>query len=253
MIVMSDGGGTNSMAMLIGLRDAGVVPDVIVFADTGSERPHTYEYMQIKREWLKRNGFPDLTVVRNTNKHGQEQTLEQDCLNRGALPSIAYGFKSCSQKFKIQPIDKLLNHHPMAIAAWASGEKVTKLIGYDADESHRVRDYDDQKYTVAYPLLDYGWGRADCVAAIRNECLPLPGKSSCFFCPNMRRGEILELHALHPDLAARAIAIEQNADLSSVKGLGRSWSWGAMLATPDMFADHFDKPMPCGCYDGGES
>jgi len=253
MIVMSDGGGTNSMGMLIGLRDAGVVPDVIVFADTGSERPHTYEYMQIKREWLKRNGFPDLTVVRNTNKHGQEQTLEQDCLNRGALPSIAYGFKSCSQKFKIQPIDKFLNHHPMAIAAWAAGEKVTKLIGYDADESHRVRDYDDQKYTVAYPLLDYGWGRADCVAAIKNEGLPLPGKSSCFFCPNMRRGEILELHALHPDLAARAIAIEQNADLSSVKGLGRSWSWGSMLATPDMFADHFEKPMPCGCYDGGES
>lgn len=252
MIVMSDGGGTNSMAMLIGLRNAGVMPDVIVFADTGSERPHTYEYMQIKREWLKKNGFPDLKVVRNTNKHGQEQTLEQDCLNRGALPSIAYGFKSCSQKFKIQPIDKFLNHHPMAIAAWASGEKVTKLIGYDADESHRVRDYDDQKYTVAYPLLDYGWGRADCVAAIRNECLPLPGKSSCFFCPNMRRGEVLELHALHPDLAARAIAIEQNADLSSVKGLGRSWSWGSMLATPDMFADHFEKPMPCGCYDGGE-
>lgn len=252
MIVMSDGGGTNSMAMLIGLRNAGVMPDVIVFADTGSERPHTYEYMQIKREWLKKNGFPDLKVVRNTNKHGQEQTLEQDCLNRGALPSIAYGFKSCSQKFKIQPIDKFLNHHPMALDVWKSSKKVKKLIGYDADELHRVRDYDDQKYTVAYPLLDYGWGRADCVAAIKNEGLPLPGKSSCFFCPNMRRGEVLELHALHPDLAARAIAIEQNADLSSVKGLGRSWSWGSMLATPDMFADHFEKPMPCGCYDGGE-
>jgi hypothetical protein len=84
---MSDGGGTNSMAMLIGLRDAGRIPDLIMFADTGGERPHTYQYMQIKREWLKQNGFPDITVVRNTNKHGQEQTLEQDCLNRGALPS----------------------------------------------------------------------------------------------------------------------------------------------------------------------
>ena len=252
MLVMSDGGGTNSMAMLIGLRDAGRIPDMIMFADTGGERPHTYAYMQIKREWLKRNGFPDITVVRNTNKHGKEQTLEQDCLNRGALPSIAYGFKSCSQKFKIQPIDKFLNHHPMAIAAWAAGEKVTKLIGYDADEYHRVADYDNKKYRIEYPLLDYGWGRDDCIAAIKNEGLPLPGKSSCFFCPNMRRGEILELNALHPELARRAIAIERNADLSSVKGLGRQWSWGAMLATPDMFADHFEKAMPCGCYDGDQ-
>ena len=72
------------------------------------------------------------------------------------------------------------------------------------------------------------------------------------FCPNMRRGEILELNALHPELAQRAIAIESNADLSSVKGLGRQWSWGAMLATPDMFADHFEKAMPCGCYDGDQ-
>ena len=51
MIVMSDGGGTNSMAMLIGLRDSGIRPDLIVFADTGGERPHTYRYMDIKREW----------------------------------------------------------------------------------------------------------------------------------------------------------------------------------------------------------
>ena len=60
----------------------------------------------------------------------------------------------------------------------------------------------------------------------------------------------MELHALHPDLAARAIAIEDNADKTSVPGLGRSFSWRSLLATPDMFSDLYDSPMPCGCYDG---
>jgi len=250
MIVMSDGGGTNSMAMLIGLRDSGIRPDLIVFADTGGERPHTYRYMDIKREWLAKNGFPDLTVVRKVDAAGNVQTLEQSLLDSGYLPSIAYGFKTCSQKFKIQPVDKFLNSNEMANKAWSSGGKVTKLIGYDADETHRIRDYDDKKYDVRYPLVDWGWGRDDCIAAIRNEGLPLPGKSSCFFCPNMRKGEIMELHALHPDLAARAIAIEDNADKTSVPGLGRSFSWRSLLATPDMFSDLYDSPMPCGCYDG---
>ena len=45
-----------------------------------------------------------------------------------ALPSVAYGFKTCSQKYKTQPVDKFLNNHPDAIAAWKRGERVVDTL-----------------------------------------------------------------------------------------------------------------------------
>ena len=55
-LVVAYGGGTNSTAMLCGFREIGIKPDLILFADTGAEQPHTYkhvEYMKvIVREWF---------------------------------------------------------------------------------------------------------------------------------------------------------------------------------------------------------
>jgi hypothetical protein len=52
-------------------------------------------------------------------------------------------------------------------------------------------------------------------------------KSACFFCPASKKHEIVWLQEHHPDLLARALAIEDNArpNLTSVKGLGRSFPW----------------------------
>jgi hypothetical protein len=61
---MADGLGVNSTALLIGLSRADVRPDLILFADTGSEKPETYAYLNVRRQWLRRVGFPDLIVVR---------------------------------------------------------------------------------------------------------------------------------------------------------------------------------------------
>ncbi len=57
--------------------------------------------------------------------------------------------------------------------------------------------------------------------------MPLPGKSSCFFCPSMKRKEIETLKRQYPDLYRRALAIEENAmpHLKTVKGLGRNYAW----------------------------
>ena len=37
MLVVSFGGGTNSTAMLVGMSERGIIPDAILFADTGGE------------------------------------------------------------------------------------------------------------------------------------------------------------------------------------------------------------------------
>jgi hypothetical protein len=201
--------------------------------------------------------------VEYRDKTGNRFTLEQECLRSKTLPSLAYGHKKCSLKHKASPQDKFCNNHPRCQEVWARGEKVVKYIGYDAGERRRMDhaipyDIQDTKYQKEYPLIDWDWAREECIAAIQQEGLPLPGKSSCFFCPAMRRNEIRTLYHEHRDLFDRAIAIEENAvsTLTSVKGLGRSWSWRdfveadkAQISMCWMFPE---TNMPCGCFDGEE-
>ena len=165
--------------------------------------------------------------------NGNRLTLETECLRSGTLPSIAYGFKRCSQKHKVGPQEKFCNHHPLCRAVWQAGNRVTRFIGYDAGERKRYehsRKFNeaDKKYENRYPLIeDWHWTRDDCIRAIQEAGLPLPGKSSCFFCPSMKREEIEALKRQHPDLYRRALAIEENAmpHLKTVKGLGRNYAW----------------------------
>ena len=124
-------------------------------------------------KWLREHGMPPITVVEKMDRNGNRLTLETECLRSGTLPSIAYGFKRCSQKHKVGPQEKFCNHHPL--------------------------------------IEDWHWTRDDCIWAIQEAGLPLPGKSSCFFCPSMKREEIEALKRQHPDLYRRALAIEENA------------------------------------------
>lgn len=247
MIVITYGGGTNSTAMIIEMHKRNNKWDAIIFADTGGERPHTYKFIKTFNDWLKSKGYQEIIIVKRTNKFGKIETLEEECLNQNTLPSVVFGFKTCSQKYKIQPVNKFLNNWKPAKEYLKTGEKIIKAIGIDAGESHRAKDFPDKKYTQWYPLVEWGIDREDCIDIIKAEGLPLPGKSSCFFCPNMKQWEILQLHC---ELKSRAVKMEDQAELTNMKGLGRDWSWKSLIRGDDLQIDMFEKEMPCGCYDG---
>lgn len=249
MEIVTYGGGTNSTALLIGLRDRKEIPDAIVFSDTGGEKPFTYEYLKRMKIWCKRNNFPKITIVR---KGGNNETLEEDILRRKTIPSVAFGYKTCSSKYKIEPFEKWCNHHDKCQEIWESGGRVIKIVGIDADETRRARISTSKKFENRYPLIEWDWGRDDCIDIIKTEGLPLPGKSSCFFCPNTKPKDIL---LLPEDLKKRAIEIEHNFLANEkggpVRGLGRNWSWSHLIETADRQESfYFAQDMPCGCYDG---
>jgi hypothetical protein len=81
--------------------------------------------------------------------------------------------------------------------------------------------------------MECGYDRERCQQVIRAAGLPVPMKSACWFCPASKKHEIVWLEQHHPDLMKRALAIERNAQdgLTSIKGLGRSFSWEAYLAS----------------------
>ena len=57
-LVVAYGLGVDSTAMLIGLAQRGIRPDLILFADVGGEKPDTYLYAPIIRQWLRDVDFP---------------------------------------------------------------------------------------------------------------------------------------------------------------------------------------------------
>lgn len=171
MNVVSFGGGTNSTAMIIGMYLHKIPIDLILFADTGGEQPHTYEFMGTFNEWLVKHGIPKIVSVEYHDKDGNRLTLEQECINSGRLPSIAYGYKKCSLKHKIGTQEKFCNNYQPCKEVWASGQRVHKYIGYDAGETRRIQhaapiDEADKKYEKHYPLYEWGWTREECVDVI---------------------------------------------------------------------------------------
>lgn len=253
MISLSYGAGTNSTAILVGFHELGIRPDVITFADTGSEKPHTYAHLTVINNWLLSIGFPQINVVRKNYRGGAVANLFDHCFERNMLPSLAYGFKNCSQKFKIEPQNKFMNNHLPAKAVWKAGNKITKVIGYDIDEQRRADNapLEDKKYVMWYPLIEWGWDREDCKAAIKRAGLPQPGKSACYFCPANKYHEIRSLQHNYPELLENALKLEANAELETVKGLGRRFNWAQFVAQDDLFGDFpKDWDMPCGCFDG---
>jgi hypothetical protein len=156
-------------------------------------------------------------------------------------------------KYKRDPQDKFCNNHEPCREVWASGEKVVKLIGYDMDEPHRARIPEDEKYTYRYPLIEWNWGREECLEAIARAGVTAPGKSACFFCPSSKKREVLQLRRVYPELAVRAVAMEKNADLSVIKGLGRAFAWGDLYEADDRQFKMFPETtvdLACECYDG---
>jgi len=241
------GGGVNSTAMIIGMLQHKIPPDLIVFADTGGERPDTYEYIEYFNKWLQQYNLEIQTI----KKDGE--TLEQECIRINGLPSLAYGYKRCSLKFKRDPQNKYRNNHPQCKAVLKSGNKIDVYIGIDAGEAHRANNapIDDKKYNYHHPLIDWDLGRDECIELIKSVGLKVPKKSSCFYCPSMRPTEIRELKNNHPELLDRALFMENNAkdNLKSVKGLGRNWSWNTFINQQDIEYLHVAE-IPCACFDG---
>lgn len=229
-LVVAYGMGVDSTAMLVGLASRGIRPDAILFADTGGEKDETYAYLDVINPWLEKQGFPQVVVVKNVvgnfKHYPPYHSLEENCLTNGTLPSEAFGFGSCSLKWKATPQKKWLKAWQPAIDCWAAGGKVLRAVGFDASGADKKRrcaaeSIDDPAFEYWYPLQDWGWDRARCAAEIAAAGLPVPPKSSCFFCPNMNPAEVAALPA---DKLRRIVFMESRAKprLQKIQGLWRN-------------------------------
>jgi hypothetical protein len=126
--------------------------------------------------------------------------------------SLTFGYKGCSNKWKVGPLDKWVR--AKYEERLASGQQVARLIGYDAgpkDCSRGTDSKDSKKWRFLYPLRAWGWDRDRCIEEIEKAGLPVPLKSACFFCPSTKKDELIWLAVTHPDLCKRALLMEARA------------------------------------------
>ena len=124
-LVVSCGLGVDSVSMLIGMRARGIVPDLILFADTGDEKPETYAYLPILQAWLAANGFPPVTVVRLGTVHGDlgvYSTLYENCYaERNVMPSAVAAPASLPENPRLDAREHVASTlHDIAIPRGAS-------------------------------------------------------------------------------------------------------------------------------------
>lgn len=238
-VVVAWGAGVDSTAMLIEMIARGEHIDLVLFADTGSEKPATYAFVDFFRQWLADHGVR-MEVVRYEAKNFKNwppyRSLHENVLTNATLPSISLGGGSCSIKWKQQPQHAFLKQWAPATECWAAGGKVVKLIGYDCSPADNRRfaaqdGKDDPHYVYRFPLREWGWTRAECEARIRAAGITVPPKSACFMCGATKPHE---MHDLPVGQLRLIVLIEARAEprLRNCDGLWRKPVQGCRGATP---------------------
>jgi hypothetical protein len=220
-LMVACGVGRDSTALLVGLKARNIRPDAVLFADVGAEKAGTYAYIPILNAWLDRVGFPALTVVKYVPARSPYRTIEGNLTQNATLPGATFNMASCTLKWKVEPQNRWTRGWPVAQAAWARGEQIVKLIGFECDETNRLRraadkahagkgSKDSQRYDYHYPLMEWGWNLERCKDEIAEAGLPVPIKSACMFCPNQKPWEVTDL--LNPEERARVMRMEIRAE-----------------------------------------
>lgn len=191
--VLLFGGGTQSSALLLmALKGEinGVIPDYIIFADTGWEPQYVYDWVEKMNDVA---GSFGKEIVYTSVGNIREDILKG--LDGSRFASIPFFIKDedgnmgmvrrqCTREYKIAPINKkireLLGYNPR--------QKVKEVVhiwkGISTDEIQRVKPSREIWQVAEHPLIEVvNVDRSACVAYVERMGLGTPSKSSCIGCP----------------------------------------------------------------------
>lgn len=224
--VFSYGGGVQSTAALVLAAQGTIDFTHFVFANVGddSEHPATLRYVHdVAMPYAAANGV-NLEEVRREWKDGRQWTLYQHVM-RGDRVGVqlpvrfangAVARRHCTVNYKIEVLARWQKAH----GASADNPAIVGL-GISWDEMHRMRTDSEAARRLVYPLVDLRMTRQECMALIGAAGLPVPGRSSCFFCPHHNKAQWQAMRHEEPSLFARAVAMEAHmSTLMAARGEG---------------------------------
>ena len=208
------GGGVQSTALVVLATQGDVAVSHALFANVGddSENPETLTYVRdIVTPWAAARGVTVHELHRVTRVGARETLLERLTRAQRSIdiplrmsPDGAPGNRNCTNTFKLKVLAKWLKSHGATAL-----DPATLYIGISWDEIERLNNRVGEPYErVEYPLIDRRLTRHDCKNLIARAGLPVPPKSSCYFCPYKRTAEWQALRKNAPALFEKAADIE---------------------------------------------
>lgn len=183
--------------------------DAMLFANVGhdSENPDTLAYLErVAKPYAASIGIPFHELQRPSRK-----TLYGDLVgdNRSIripayMASGAPGRRSCTANYKINVIASWTKRHGAT-----PSHPATVGLGISLDEMERMNTSRIPWQINEYPLIDLRLTRQACVNLIMAAGLPIPPRSSCYFCPYKTHSEWQRLRAESPELFERACQLER--------------------------------------------
>ena len=184
MRVLSLGAGVQSSTLAL-MAEHGEIdkPDFAIFADTGWEPQHCYDWL----DWLETQlSYPVIRVSKGNIRNDLLETLTSS-KRFASIPFFVengLGRRQCTAEYKILPLQRkvreLLGYAPRKRIPQNS---VEMLIGISRDEAQRMKPSRDKWINNRWPLIELEMTRSDCLTWMANKGYPLPPKSSCIGCP----------------------------------------------------------------------
>ena len=208
--IFSTGGGVQSTACLV-LAAQGKIPyRTFVFSNVGdkAESPATIKYIdEIAKPYAAKHGIEWVDVAW-VDRKGKQRDLYDDLLEQqrsinipAYMPGGMPGNRKCTEAFKIKPIAKWIKNN---------APNCTLGKGISTDEPHRATpSRESDGYTSAYPLIELGISRSDCLIIAKDAGLPQPPKSSCWFCPFKTTDQWVAMRREQNDLFEKAADLEK--------------------------------------------
>jgi hypothetical protein len=256
-VVLSYGLGVDSTAILLRWlrdppsRDFDLRDLVVLTAQTGDEWPETGELVErhvypllrshgVRTVQVARAGpaqADGIVVLDDTRSPrrchiGGAYRLSDELFAAGTVPQ-AGGPRKCSLKFKGWVLDQW-------VGSFTAGRVYDHVVGFELGELSRM--WTDQRQLGIpgrrpwYPLIEWGWHRADAEEYIR-RCLGVDWpKSACRQCPfalcnGDSRARTLRRYIAHPAQAVMPLALEHAAvALNPRQGLAAGRRLADMLA-----------------------
>ena len=206
--IISYGGGIQSTALLVLAARQQIDAGYAVFANVGdrSEHPETLDYVRnIAIPYGEAHG---IEVVELRNKVDLYDHVLSDTNRSIAIPlrmaGGGFGNRKCTERWKITRVNAWLRKHGATV-----DNPATVHIGISLDEWQRVNNRRPSANQVtSYPLIDMRIDRVQCANIIRDAGLPVPPKSSCWFCPFTNPTHWAERRRDQPELFAAAVEFE---------------------------------------------
>lgn len=219
--VLSYGAGTQSTALLLmALKGEinGVIPDYIIFSDTGWEPKPVYDWLHKVNDHIKEKYDREIVFSDNGNIRDDIMNGAETGRRFASIPFFTkdkYGNKGmvrrqCTNEYKITPVNKKIRE----LLGYVPRKRVREMVhiwkGISTDEIQRVKPSREIWQTAEHPLVDVvDMDRDQCIKYVEDEGLGTPPKSSCIGCPFHNNAMWIDMKVNDPESWEDAVEVDK--------------------------------------------